>query len=289
MPGFCRAAPPPGAQKTGSGTDDASDDDAAGDTTEGSADPLGTDAEVVSFQHEATLACGASATAQLVLRNTGSETWSAAAGDSLVSVGSDPFGGTAVPIPDLVEVSAGGTFLFEIGMVAPAEGGTYATSWQMARGGSPFGAIATGEIAVDCTAPTPELPDVYPIIEQVAAEHGDLLETNTYESCGQFVQHVLAALSAQDPEWGHVSKTAGESQYTPPGFGPIDVDGWTVTGFSHDAIFHRASYWQVDIIVNAAANSDPDPSIHGPASITWGVIPQDEYRKNNPWMPAVPL
>lgn len=136
--------------------------------------------------------------------------------------------------------------------------------------------------------PDAEVPDVFSIVEQVAAEHPELLEINTYESCGELVQRVLMAL-ADDPEWGHVAKTAGESQYTPPGFEPRDVDGYLVTGFSQDAIFHRATYWQVDIIANAAANSDPNPEIHGPATITWGVIEREHYRENNPWMAPVPL
>ncbi len=133
-----------------------------------------------------------------------------------------------------------------------------------------------------------ELPDVFDVVQAVAAEYPQLLEINTYESCGELVQRVLMAL-AEDPEWGHVAKTAGESQYTPPGFEPRDVDGHLITGFSQDAIFHRAAYRQVDIIANSSANSDPDRSIHGPATITWQVIEPEFYRPNNPWMATVPL
>ena len=32
-----------------------------------------------------------------------------------------------------------------------------------------------------------ELPDVSAIVQQVASEHPDLLEINTYESCGELV------------------------------------------------------------------------------------------------------
>lgn len=274
--------PDPGTDEgDGTGESGADDDD-------GPAGTLDEDAEVVDFQVAPMLACNEASAAQLVLRNTGTNTWNAAGGYALAPTGVDPFGGTTVPFPELVEVPTGGTHVFDLQMLAPETDGAYASSWQMARAGAPFGPVASAEVTVDCSAPMPELPDDYPIVEAVAAQYGHLLETNTYESCGEFVQHVLAAMSAQDPEWGHVGKTAGESQHTPAGWTPMEVDGHTITGFSHDAIFHRASYWQVDIIVNAAANSDPDPSIHGPASITWGVIPQEDYRKNNPWIPAVP-
>jgi hypothetical protein len=279
----------------GAGTDtdpepgtDGSDGAGESGDDDGPAGTLEEDAEVVDFQVEPVLACGAAGAAELVLRNTGRSTWSMAGGYVLAPTGADPLGGTSVALPELIEVATGGTWRFEIAMQAPETDGAYTTSWQMTASGSAFGAVASADVDVDCSAPMPELPDDYPIVEQVAAEYGHLLETNTYESCGEFVQHVLAALSAQDPEWGHVGKTAGESQHTPAGWTPMEVDGHTITGFSHDAIFHRASYWQVDIIVNAAANSDPDPSIHGPASITWGVIPQEDYRENNPWIPAVP-
>ena len=138
----------------------------------------------------------------------------------------------------------------------------------------------------DAGESTVELPDRSATLNEVAETYRHLLETNTYESCGEFVQRVLVAFA--DPEWGHVGKTSGESQHTPPGFEPRVVDGHTVTGFSHDAIYHRASNRQVDVIVNAAANSDPRPEIWSPASVTWGVIPPEHYRENNPWIPAVP-
>jgi hypothetical protein len=156
-------------------------------------------------------------------------------------------------------------------------------------GGGDGGGTGDGGAGGAGGGPSVELPDVYSIVQEVANEHPDLLETNTYESCGILVQYVLMRLNQDDPEWGHVAKTQGESQYSPPDWVPVDVDGYTITGFSQDAIFHRAAYRQVDIIANSSANSDPDESIHGPGSITWGVIDPMYYRENNPWMATVPL
>jgi hypothetical protein len=265
------------------------DGDSSATADDTSTAPLADDAEVVSFEYAPVMACGQWGWAQLVMRNTGTNTWTAEAGYALVPTAApDPFGGTDVALPELIEVPQGGTWLFDIELHAPETDGDHPLSWQLARAGSGFGATATGGVTVDCSAPLPDLPDHYYIVEQVAAEQAHLLEENTFESCGELVQHVLVALSAVDPEWGHVAKTAGEYQHTPPNFVPHDVNGHFITGFSHDAIFHRASYWQVDIIANAGANSDPDPAIHGPASITWQVIPQKYYRENNPWIPTVP-
>lgn len=270
-------------------TTDGADGDSSTTTDDATTGLLDDDAEVVSFEYVPVMACGQWGWAQLVMRNTGTNTWSAEGGYALVAtVAPDPFGGTVVALPDLIEVPQEGTWLFDIEMQAPETDGDHGMSWHMARAANAFGATATGGVQVDCSTPLPDLPDHFPIVEQVAAEHAHLLETNTFESCGELVQHVLVALSAVDPEWGHVAKTAGEYQHTPPDFEPHDVDGHFITGFSHDAIFHRASYWQVDIIANAGANSDADPAIHGPASITWQVIEREFYRENNPWIPTVP-
>jgi hypothetical protein len=121
-------------------------------------------------------------------------------------------------------------------------------------------------------------------LDAVAARHPELLSTNTYESTGKFIQLVLKEMN--DPDWGYVGKTAGESQHTPAGFTPRWVNGHLVTGFSHDVIFHKPTHRQVDIIVNAAANSDHRPHIWGPAQISWQEIPPQHYRPNNPWLPA---
>lgn len=128
-------------------------------------------------------------------------------------------------------------------------------------------------------------------VRQVAAIFPQLLQTNTYESCLEFTQRVLEVLG---PEWGHVSKTAGESQSVPRGFTPLEVRGsdgnlYTITGVSHDAIKHRLTGQVVDLLGNASANSDPNPAIHGPARIQWGVVPSEHNRVNNPFLPTVPV
>ena len=123
-------------------------------------------------------------------------------------------------------------------------------------------------------------------VRSMAAKYPQLLQTNTYESCLEFTQRVLAALG---PDWGHVGKGQGESQSVPRGFVPIDVAGFRITGVSHDAIKHRSTGQVVDLLFNASANSDPDPKIHGPAGVQWALVPAEHWRVGNPFVPAVPV
>lgn len=141
---------------------------------------------------------------------------------------------------------------------------------------------------------TSQTPDLLPVIQQTASAFRHLLLTNTYESCLEFTQRVLMACG--DPEWGHVGKTSGEGQSVPPGFTPQQVvirrtdgqrDTITITGVSHDAIFHRLTNQIVDILGNASANSESDLTIHGPAVPQWGLVPKHLNRVNNPWLPTI--
>jgi hypothetical protein len=238
------------------------------------------DAALVLFDAPDALPCASAADASVEMRNSGTTTWGA--GYALVS----EVDGTRIELPVGAQIAPGASWRAVVALPALGESGSYTSAWRM-RGAASFGATANRTISVGCEPPLPEVPDRSDVVRAVAETYGHLLTTNTYESCGEFVQRVLAALG--DAEWGHVAKTAGEAQFTPAGFAPHDVDGHWITGVSQDAIYHRASNTQVDIIGNSSANSDPDPSIWGPASTTWGVIPREHYRVNNPWVPAVPL
>jgi hypothetical protein len=125
--------------------------------------------------------------------------------------------------------------------------------------------------------PVMELPNELETVRRVAAANRHLLEPYVSENRGIFVQKVLAELG---PEWGHVAKTAGEGQYTPPGFEPRMVGGHRITGFAEDAIFHRGANRQVDI---ALGNQN------GGEWVWWGIIDPVHYRSNNPWMERVQL
>jgi hypothetical protein len=135
------------------------------------------------------------------------------------------------------------------------------------------------------------LSDGLTCVKEVAKKYGHLLVTNTFASCVEFTQRVLEALG---PDWGHVGKTAGESQAVPRGFQPIVVQGFQITGVSHDAIKSRLNGQVVDIIGNATANEPCPPSVRdcwepGPASVHWDDVPAQFWRPNNPFVPAFPV
>lgn len=160
----------------------------------------------------------------------------------------------------------------------------------------------TNDVAILRTVPRPPPPaapnhcagrefDGLSCVREVAAKYPALLVTNTYESCLEFTRHVLAALG---PEWGHVGKSAGEGQFTPPGFVAFtytapDGQVFRITGVSHDAIKNRATGQVVDLLGNASANSDPDASIHGVAMPMWSTIPEKDWRVSNPFVEAMPI
>lgn len=151
--------------------------------------------------------------------------------------------------------------------------------------------IGLALVVAFASAAVAQPPNLDLLVRQVASEHPDLLQTNTNATCFRFVQYVLER--ANDARWGHVGKTRGEGQYTPPGFAPRVVKGrdgndYMITGVSHDALFFKDgdSEWQVDIL--GAGNDGPDP-LGQPARPQWAVIPQQFYRVNNPWLKAIPV
>jgi hypothetical protein len=251
------------------------------------------DAALAAFEVPGSLPCDATSVAKVTVMNAGTSTWTREGGYKLGAVGdTDPLStlGPRIELPDTVVVLPGATWTFEVPLRAPPSAGAVITDWRMVREHIAwFGAIASATVEVECGPVEPQwppTPDRWADLQALASQHGHLLQTNTFESCGEFIQHVLVGLN--DPDWGHVGKTAGEYQHTPHGFSPQWVDGHLVTGFSHDVIWHLPSNMQVDIIGNAGANSDPNPAIWGPAQVYWGEIPREYYRINNPWLPTVP-
>jgi hypothetical protein len=246
------------------------------------------DAEIASIEFPSAIACQKSAAAKITVKNAGSSTWTPDAGYALGAVGdSDPLSpSTRIALPAGTAVAPGQSWEFALTLNAPDQAGSYLSDWQMVREQVAwFGQSVAPTVAVECEQTWPPTPYRFDVVQQVASQYGHLLQTNTWESCGEFVQRVLVALN--DPDWGHVGKTEGEGQYSPPGFSQW-VDGYLLTGFSHDVIWHKPSNRQVDIVINAAANSDANPAIHGPASVGWEEIEREHYRDNNPWLPAIP-
>lgn len=130
------------------------------------------------------------------------------------------------------------------------------------------------------------------IVRQVSREFPELLRENLGSTCWQHTVYVIARLRQAGHQAFHICKTAGEGQYTPPGFQPRTVNGlngqpYVITGVSHDAIWCDGK--QFDTLGKANDSNAPifepdgSPMIAVPA---WNEIPQQYWRPNNPPLPA---
>jgi hypothetical protein len=118
----------------------------------------GDDAAVIAHTLPAQMACRATASVSVTLRNGGQSTWTrdtfrlGAVGDE------DPFytASTRVLLPDGVSVPPGGQHTFFFALRAPSSAGPRTSDWQMVHEGVHwFGATASRSIDVTCTGTPP--------------------------------------------------------------------------------------------------------------------------------------
>jgi len=111
------------------------------------------DAVVVSASFPAALECGASDTAKVTVRNTGTSTWTLSDGFALGAVGDeDPLhaGGVRVRLSGADAVPPGGEHTFDVALAAPMKPLTYTTDWQMVHEKVRwFGGVAKRDVVVD--------------------------------------------------------------------------------------------------------------------------------------------
>lgn len=110
--------------------------------------------QLVDAKFPATLGCGATATATITMKNTGSVTWKADDGFKLGAVDdSDPLftSNVRVFLPDGAEVPTGATATFEFELTGTASPGQAQTDWQMVHEGKLwFGAVVRRNVTIDC-------------------------------------------------------------------------------------------------------------------------------------------
>lgn len=118
-------------------------------------------AVVVRHTLPSSLACSATTTATVTMRNTGDTTWSGSTNYALHALNSEDVlltGGEWVSLG--ADVPPGGEFTFTFGLSAPGAG-TYLTRWQMVRGGvRDFGEVAASNVGVACDGPWRVFPVV---------------------------------------------------------------------------------------------------------------------------------
>ena len=117
-------------------------------------DPGVDEAAITATMFPMALGCSARATATVTVRNTGTSTWTAAAGYALGAVDdSDPFftADTRVRFPADVSVAPGATREFTIPLTSTGAEGMFTTDWRMVRDGVHwFGATASQRVQVSC-------------------------------------------------------------------------------------------------------------------------------------------
>ena len=136
-------------------------------------------------------------------------------------------------------------------------------------------------------------PDAKPLLQFLDSHFPALRFDNTYRSIGELSQRFVELAG---DEWAPIGKTSGESQWLPPGFIPYSItltdrEGVprtvTISGWSHDAVWHLPSHSQIKLISNSAAKSDPDPAIWGVGNIACYLIDPVNYRWHNPPVPRI--
>lgn len=122
------------------------------------------DAVIVRSEFPERLACGGVATATVIVRNTGTTTWTRAGDYRLGPVrDGDPLrpDGAHVPLLDGESIPPSATRVFAVPLTGPSTAAAYTTSWRMVRGASGwFGSPATALVQGTCAVLDAGAPDV---------------------------------------------------------------------------------------------------------------------------------
>lgn len=128
-------------------------------------------------------------------------------------------------------------------------------------------------------------------MEQIIKEHANevnrqwpqWLQRNRVSDVFKFTQALVARLKAAGYKVSYVGKTRGEGQYTPFDWTPKVINGFTITGISHDALWIEGK--QYDCVGQA---NDEEHEIfypdgrHMEAKPDGSEVPSKYWRSNNP-------
>ena len=117
--------------------------------------PLISDAAPVSQSNPTTMIAGQTRTATIVMRNTGTTTWTSADTFALASqnpVANSVWGTNRIALTSSVAPGANATFFFPI--TAPATPGNYNFQWRMVQGASGYFGTATTNVTIAVTSPS---------------------------------------------------------------------------------------------------------------------------------------
>jgi hypothetical protein len=111
------------------------------------------------------------------------------------------------------------------------------------------------------------IPNLFHVVEQAHDAFGPLTSP---ERCGKFTEYVVPLLAAIDPNFGHLRKMPGQTQFN---------------GHAVDAALYKATGQAIDII-GASKKASPET----PAQPSWGVEEEARYTDSATyWIAAVTL
>ena len=193
-----------GTESEGTGDPETGEEPETGDPETGE-DPTpdsNNGASIVQNNLPDSLPCDALTAVNIVVRNTGTTTWTRAAGYKLGIVDDeDPLypSGTRVWLSEETVVPPDTEWTFEFSLQTPAQSGVFFSDWQMIQEDVEwFGEIASRDIAVDC--PTEDVPapteyteadeaEVYATAVKVKQEHPEYFDI---EDLDDFTKRSLA-------------------------------------------------------------------------------------------------
>ncbi len=235
------------------------DSDAFSDDTDPGTASGGDDAALVSATFPTSLVCGESAEAVVTFQNTGETDWTRDESYKLGAIddADDLITGDVRIWLDEGDLSPpGGEHAFVISLIAPTDSeGDYVSDWQMVREGVHwFGEQTAGEIAISCDESAWEdlpLPDMSDVVDQLAAEHPDMLADSCLEVGGSwdFLDTLVDELRTYDERWGYNWKRGvvgdASQDVVDYHYGQGDAEGST-------------DVYIIDVIVNHCSNA-PEP------------------------------
>ncbi|HJN76533.1 MAG TPA: NBR1-Ig-like domain-containing protein [Myxococcota bacterium] len=180
----------------------------------GGEDLVDDDAVIRTLSFPSTMTCGEERSALITVQNVGAATWTRAGEYKLGAIGDDDplvVGDTRSWLPDDASVASGFEYSFEIHLLAPDEPGFVTSDWQMVHENVAwFGESVELDVEILCEEEEEEpeklpLPDMSHIVDEVAAEHPELLEGSCLDYGGGwgFMDEVVDRLRLVDERWGY--------------------------------------------------------------------------------------
>jgi len=194
-------------------------EDPVDDTGEApSEDPSPEDSARLHYEaFPAEINCGESAKGYVIMENTGTATWTREAGYKLGALNDqDPLydsGDVRVWLQEGDSVAPGERHSFEIDLIGTESVGTKRTDWRMVHEGVRwFGEVAEADVLVTCededtggngAYPLP-LPNMFHVVEQVAAEYPEEFAENCVKEGGNYdwLELLVERLRETDERWG---------------------------------------------------------------------------------------